>query len=253
MIHATAVVGPEVVLGQDCEVGPFCHMEGRVVAGSGNVFATGVTLGGAPMDTKYDGEETGVRIGSDNHFFDYATVHRATGAGNSTVIGDRNFVMAYVHIAHNCRVGDGCVLTNGVQVAGHVEIGDGANVGGLTGIHQFCRIGGLAMVGACSYVNKDIPPFMLAAGNPCRVRGVNAVGVRRAGLSVTEVAALRQAFRLIYRSNFNLGQALERIESELVPAATGADERLRQLVDFIRASRRGVELRSGPDSERRDE
>ena len=252
-VHATAIVGPDVTLGPRCSVGPFCHFEGRVAAGSDNVFATGVALGGAPMDTTYDGEETGVHIGSGNHFFDYATVHRATGPGNSTIIGDRNFVMAYVHIAHNCRIGDGCVLTNGVQVAGHVELGDGANVGGLTGIHQFCRIGSLAMVGACSYVNKDIPPFMLAAGNPCRVRGVNAVGLRRAGLGAAEIAALRQAFRLIYRSNLTLGQALDRIESELVPAAAGADERLRQLVAFIRASRRGVELRSGRGSEGNDE
>jgi len=252
-VHATAVVGPDVALGPRCSVGPFCHFEGRVAAGSDNVFATGVTLGGTPMDTKYEGEETGVRIGSGNRFFDYATVHRATGAGNSTFIGDGNFVMAYVHIAHNCLVGDGCVITNGVQVAGHVELGDGANVGGLTGIHQFCRIGSLAMVGACSYVNKDILPFMLAAGNPCRVRGVNAVGLRRAGLSATEVVALRQAFRLIYRTNLNLGQALERIESELLPAAAGAEARLKQLVAFVRASRRGVELRTGPASEGTDE
>jgi UDP-N-acetylglucosamine acyltransferase len=252
-VHQSAVVGPGVSLGPRCSVGPFCHFEGRVAAGANNVFATGVTVGGAPMDAKYRGEETGVSIGSGNRFFDYATVHRATGAGNTTTIGDRNFVMAYVHIAHNCRIGDGCVITNGAQVAGHVELGDGANVGGLAGIHQFCRIGSLAMIGACTYVSKDVPPFMLAAGNPCRVRGVNAVGLRRAGLGAAEIATLRQAFRLIYRSDLNLGQALERIASELVPAAAGTEERLKQLVAFIRASRRGVELRTGPDSDGKDE
>jgi UDP-N-acetylglucosamine acyltransferase len=199
------------------------------------------------MDTKYEGEDTEVRIGSGNTFFEYTTVHRASGKGDSTVIGDDNFIMAYVHIAHNCRVGNGCVITSGVQLGGHVEVGDRANIGGLTGIHQFCRIGTLAMVGAYSYVNKDIPPYMLAAGNPCRVRGLNSVGLRRAGLGEPVRSLLRSAYRTIYRAGLNLTQALSTIETELLAqsAPGSGKEQLEELVRFVRSSGRGVELRSG--------
>jgi UDP-N-acetylglucosamine acyltransferase len=206
-----------------------------------------MAIGGAPMDTKYEGEDTEVRIGSGNTFFEYTTAHRASGKGNATVIGDDNFIMAYVHIAHNCRVGNGCVITNGVQLGGHVEVGDCANIGGLTGIHQFCRIGTLAMVGAHSYVNKDIPPYMLAAGSPCRVRGLNSVGLRRAGVSETAQLLLRRAYRLIYRGGLNLGQALSAIGTELLPQSEPGHgrEQLEELARYIRSSERGVELRSG--------
>jgi UDP-N-acetylglucosamine acyltransferase len=174
-------------------------------------------------------------------------VHRASGKGDSTVIGDDNFIMAYVHIAHNCRVGNGCVITNGVQLGGHVEVGDRANIGGLTGIHQFCRVGTLAMVGAYSYVNKDIPPYMLAAGNPCRVRALNSVGLRRAGVGESVKLLLRRAYRTIYRGGLNLAQALHTIEADLLPQSSpgGGKEELEELVRFIRSSGRGVELRSG--------
>jgi UDP-N-acetylglucosamine acyltransferase len=246
-IHPSALIGPEVEMGSGCEVGPFCHFEGRVTAGERNRFAAGVAIGGAPMDTKYQGEDTEVRIGSGNTFFEHTTVHRASGTGNATVIGDDNFIMAYVHIAHNCRVGNGCVITSGVQLGGHVEVGDRANIGGLTGIHQFCRVGTLAMVGACSYANKDVPPYMLAAGLPCRVRGLNSVGLRRAGIAESAVLLLRRAYRIIYRGGMNLTQALSAIETELLPqcASGNGQEELKELVCFIRSSTRGVELRSG--------
>jgi len=246
-IHPSALIGPGVALGPGCEVGPFCVLEGRMTVGAANRFATGVAIGGAPMDTKYRGEDTEVRIGSGNTFFEYATVHRAIGPGNATIVGDRNFVMAYVHIAHNCRIGSDCVITNGVQLAGHVEVGDGANIGGLAGVHQFCRIGDLAMVGACSYVNKDIPPFMLAAGNPCRVHGLNLVGLRRAGFVEPVLSVLRRAHRIIYRAGLNLAQALSTIETDLLPASAPGrgQEQLLSIVHFIRSSARGIELRSG--------
>jgi len=198
------------------------------------------------MDTKYGGEDTEVRMGSGNTFFEYSTVHRASGMGRATIIGDDNFIMAYVHVAHNCRIGNGCVITNGVQLAGYVELGDRANIGGLAGIHQFCRIGELAMVGACSYVNKDIPPYMLAAGNPCCVRGLNSVGLRRAGIGEPVLAALRTAYRTIYRAGLNLAQALSTIEADLLPASAPGrgQEQLEELARFIRSSTRGIELRS---------
>jgi UDP-N-acetylglucosamine acyltransferase len=240
------------MLGAGVTVGPFCHLQGRVSAGEGCTFHTGVAVGGPPMDRSYSGEETEVVIGRGNRFFEYATVHRATGPGGATVIGDDNMVMAYVHIAHNCRVGSGCVLTNWVQLGGYATVGEGAVLGGLTGVHQHCRIGRLAMVGACSYVVKDIPPFTLAAGRPCRVRGVNAVGMARAGLPAETVAAVRRAFRLIYRSGLNLGQAMAGIEAGIGdgPArfGPGAAE-VRLLLDFCRSSTRGIELRAGPESD----
>jgi UDP-N-acetylglucosamine acyltransferase len=250
-IHPSALIGPDVLLGPGCEVGPFCYLEGRVTAGGQTRFATGVAIGGPPMDTKYRGEDTEVRIGSGNTFFEYTTIHRASGAGNATVIGDRNFVMAYVHIAHNCRIGNNCVVTNGVQLGGHVELGDRANIGGLVGVHQFCRIGTLAMVGACSYVNKDVPPFMLAAGNPCRVRGLNVVGLRRAGFETRALVLLRRAYRAIYRGSLNLTQALSTIEADLLPQSEPGRgrEQLQELIRFIRSSARGIELRSGPQQE----
>jgi UDP-N-acetylglucosamine acyltransferase len=244
-VHPTAIVGPGANLGPDTTVGPWCLLDGRVLVGAGNRLVAGVAVGGPPMDRTYRGEETEVRIGDRNTFHEFSTIHRSTGAGSATVVGDDNVVMTYVHIAHNCRVGSGCVLTSGVQLGGHVEIGDHASIGGLTGIHQQCRIGTLAMVGACSYVNKDIPPFLLASGSPCRVRGVNSVGLARARFAPGDVAVIRQAFRLIYRSNQNLGQALREVEQ--LPCA-----RLRQLLDFVGSSRRGIELRSaagGPEPE----
>ena len=246
-IHPSALIGPEVELGPGCEVGPFCHFEGRLLAGERNRFATGVAVGGVPMDTKYRGEPTAVRIGSGNTFHEYTSVHRACGESAETVIGDDNFVMAYVHIAHNCRIGSRCTVTNGVQFGGHVEVGDGANIGGLTGVHQFCRVGSLAMVGACSYVNKDILPFMLAAGNPCSVRGLNAVGLRRAGTGEEALALLRLAYRCLYRTGLNLGQALSTVESDLLPHSRPGhgQEQLLEVVRFARSSTRGIELRSG--------
>ncbi len=211
-------------------------------------FETGVVVGTVPMDRHYRGEDTGVIIGNGNVFHEYTTIHRSTGAGTSTVVGDNNYVMAYVHIAHNCRIENGCTITNGVQLGGHVQVGDRAILGGLVGVHQFCRIGKLAMVGACSYVNKDIPPFFMAQGQPCRMRGVNTVGLHRAGISEDVVNSLKQAFLAIYRSGLNLTQALERIEKGLLlTAQTGAGrEQLESLVLFIKASERGIELRSGP-------
>jgi UDP-N-acetylglucosamine acyltransferase len=204
-----------------------------------------VVIGSAPMDRDYAGEETGVVVGRRSVFHEYTTVHRSTGKGTTTVIGDDSYIMAYVHIAHNCRVGDGCTITNGAQLAGYVEIGDRANIGGLVGIHQYCRVGGLAMVGAHSYVNRDIPPFVVAQGFPCRVRGLNTTGLDRAGLSSEAVAVLKRAFRLMYRAGLNLAQALNRIEGELMSdIGPGAGrEQLETLLGFIGSSKRGIELR----------
>ena len=249
-VHSSAVIGSDVELGVGTEVGPFCRFEARVRTGERCSFGTGAVVGSAPMDRSYRGEDTEVVIGSANRFCEYVTINRATGEGGATVVGDGNFVMAYVHIGHNCRIGTGCTITNGVQLGGHVSVGDGANLGGLTGVHQHSRIGRLAMVGACSYVNKDIPAFVVAAGNPCRVRGLNVTGLIRAGVGQEAIRILRRAFRLVYRADLNLSQALDRIEAELLPGA-GPGKGLEHLLGFvesIRSSKRGVELRSTDDA-----
>lgn len=241
LIHPSAIIGEEVVFDEGCEVGPFCQIQCRVRIGANCRFGAGVVIGTPPADKKYQEENSGVLIGKGNIFFEFVTVHRASGAAEMTVIGDDNFIMTYVHIGHNCRIGNGCTLTNGVQLGGHSEVGDGANLGGLVGVHQFCRIGTLAMIGAHSYVNKDIPPFLLAAGNPCRVRGLNLVGLRRAGFASEKIAALERAYRIIYRSEFTLPEALKRIEAELGSGPAGAE--IKCLLEFCANSQRGIELR----------
>jgi len=245
LVHPSAIIGTEVILGPGCEVGPFCRFEGKVTVGAGCRFGTGVVVGTEPMDRSYQGEESVVAIGQNNVFFEYVTVHRACGAGKMTVIGDGNYIMNYVHIAHNCRLGNNCVLTNGVQLGGYSEVADGANLGGLTGVHQFCRVGKLAMVGAHSYVNRDIPPYVLAAGRPCRVRGLNLVGLRRAGMAQEKIAVLAELFRILYRSGLNLSQALGKIEREL--RAGCADDEVNEFLEFCYRSQRGIELRAGPE------
>ncbi len=246
LIHPTALIAPSVTLPPDCEIGPFCYFAGTVKIGPGCRFGVGVVVGTPPMDRAYQGEESSVIIGKNNIFFEYVTIHRATGLGAQTIIGDENYIMSYVHIAHNCRIGNNCTITNWVQLGGYCEVNDGANLGGLVGVHQFCRIGQLAMVGACSYVNKDIPPFMLASGNPCRIRGINRLGLQRAGYSEEKIDLLKQAFRIIYRSNLNLTQALKKIESELLGTAD-LNKEIKELIEFCSSSKRGVELRSGPE------
>ncbi len=245
LVHPSALVGAEVVLGPGCEIGPFCRFEGRVTVGANCRFGTGVVVGTEPMDRSYQGEKSEVVIGQNNVFFEYVTVHRACGPGKVTSIGDGNYIMNYVHIAHNCRLGNNCVLTNGVQLGGYSEVHDGANLGGLTGVHQFCRIGKLAMVGAHSYVNRDIPPFVLAAGKPCRVRGLNMVGLHRAKMAQEKIELLSELFRIVYRSGLNLSPALKRVEQELRESCA-ADE-VKEFIEFCCNSKRGIELRTGPE------
>lgn len=247
LIHPTAIISPAAQLAPDLEIGPFCVLEGRVTIGARTRLKTGVVIGAEPMDRKYQGEPTAVIIGSDNILFEYATVHRATGPDNATRIGDRNCIMSYVHIAHNCQIGSDCVLTSGVLLGGYVQVEDGANLGGRTGVHQFCRIGRLAMVGAHSYVNQDIPPFMLAAGNPCRILGINRTGLERAGFSPEKITIIRDAFRLLFRSGLLFDTALARIEAELMPGP--AEPELRHLLQFCRSTKRGILLKSSPDPE----
>jgi UDP-N-acetylglucosamine acyltransferase len=244
-IHQFAVVHPDAKLGRGVEIGPFCIVGPDVVIGDGtkllsNVIVNGHTvigrdneihpfavIGAASQDKKYRGETSYVRIGNGNVLREYVTIHRGTGAQTETTIGDNNLLLAYVHIAHNCRIGNRVVMSNGAQLAGHVLVGDGANIGGMTGVHQFVRVGRMAMIGGMSRVVKDIPPFVLVEGNPTVVYGLNTVGLKRVNTSAETLAELKEAYRILYRSNLNLTSALERL-CDMVHTEEG-----RELVAFL--------------------
>ena len=232
-----SVVGPDVKIGSGTLVGSHCVFEGWTEIGPDCRISHSVCLGQEPQDVKYSGEEAYVRIGSGNIIREFTTVHRATGEGEETRVGDDNFIMAYVHIAHNCVVGNGTVLSNLTAMAGHVTIEDHARVSGVIPIHQFVRIGTHSIVGGGSRVPKDILPYTKAAGNPLRVSGLNTVGLRRAGFDPETMKTLGEAYRLIFRSDLNVSQAVEKIAAELPPIPE-----IQHLVEFIRTSERGITL-----------
>lgn len=252
-IHETAVIDPDARLADDVTIGPYCivgaqvelgagcrlescvRIDGPLVAGAGNRFFHGAAIGGVPQDLKYAGARSSVRIGDDNVFREFATVNRATEEGGETVIGNGNLLMAYVHVAHDCVLHDRVILANSVNLAGHVEIEDHAIVGGVTPVHQFVRIGSYAIVGGGSRVSKDMPPFMKAAGNPLRVVGLNTVGLERHGFDRNVRRALKDAFRLLYRAELNVSQAVERMRE-----AHPDSPEIGHLVEFIQRTHRGI-------------
>jgi UDP-N-acetylglucosamine acyltransferase len=229
-----SLIGPHVRIGEGCVIGPHVVIENHVVMGRRNKVFAGAVLGGAPQDHKYQGEPTQLVIGDDNLIREYVTIHRATGEGESTTLGDHNMLMAYCHIGHNCHLGNHVLLANQVGVSGHVIIEDRVNMGGLVGVHQFVRFGKMAMIGGYSKVVQDAPPFMLVDGRPAKVYGLNVRGLRRAGFSAELRDNLKRAYRLFFRSSLNVSQAIERIEAELPTS-----EELRYLVDFMRNCRDG--------------
>jgi UDP-N-acetylglucosamine acyltransferase len=246
-VEPFAVIESGVTIGDNCEIGPQVVLRAGTVIGSGCHLRTGVVIGDPPMDTAFKGEASGVRLGDNNDLREYVTIHRATGRNRNTIIGSDNLVMPYTHIAHNCRIGNHVTITNACQLAGHVEVEDFAVLGGMVGIHQFVRIGAYAMAGACSYLSRDLPPFMLGAGNPFRVRGINRVGLKRAGFKPGEIDRLREIHRLVYRSNLNLTAALARIRKRF-PDSPHA----RQFITFALNSERGIQLRPEEGIESRE-
>ncbi len=252
-IHPTAVVDPGVELGPGVEIGPYCvvgagvrlgagcrlqshvTLSGPTVVGDGNVFYPFACVGQQSQDLKYTEEPTHLEIGSGNTFREFVTVHRATAPGGVTRVGNGGNFLSYSHIAHDCIVGDEVIFSNNGTLAGHVEVGDRAVVGGLTAVHQFCRIGRLAITGGCSKIVQDVPPFMMADGNPARVRSINQIGLERAGVPKETIRTLREAFRILYRLHLNTAQALEKLRAEL-----DAVPEVGQLVEFVAASQRGI-------------
>jgi UDP-N-acetylglucosamine acyltransferase len=252
-IHPSAIVDAGADIGPGCDIGPYCIVAAGVVLGADNWLQHHVTLSG-PMtagarnkfyaycsigqqtqDLKYQGEPTYLEIGDENTFREFVTVNRSTTSAGKTRIGHRGNFLAYSHVGHDCNVGDDVVFSNNGTLAGHVQVGDHAIMGGLTAVHQFCRLGRYAITGGCSKIVQDIPPFMIADGNPAKVRGINIVGLERSGFSTETIKSIKEAFRLIYRSKYNTRQAIEAIQQELPASAE-----ISQIVEFIQKSERGI-------------
>lgn len=235
IIGPYCVVGANVVLDRDCWLQNHVTLCGPMRAGSQNKFYAYCSIGQQTQDLKYQSEPTYLEIGNENTFREFVTVNRSTTSEGKTQIGNRGNFLAYSHIGHDCRVGDEVVFSNNGTLAGHVEVGDHAVMGGLTAVHQFCRIGQYAITGGCSKIVQDVPPFMIADGNPAEIRGVNLIGLERKGFTPEVIKLIKEAFRLIYRSKYNTGQALDAIRKEL--PATGV---ITQIVEFIEKSERGI-------------
>ena len=256
-VHPTAIVHPKATLGPGVSVGPYsligqhvrlgprtmigahCVVEGRTTLGADCQLFTGAVIGSIPQDLKYSGEETLLVIGDRNKFREYVTVNAGTAlGGGKTVIGSDCLLMAYSHVAHDCQIGNHVVLANSAALAGHITVEDRAVVGGLVGVHQFVRIGTLAIIGGCSRVTQDVPPYSTCVGYPAKVFGVNGEGLRRAGVSEDVKHRLHRAFRILFQSKLSMSHALEQVASEVGRDNHGPE--LQHLLAFVRESKRGV-------------
>lgn len=254
MIHPSAIIDPKAELAADVEVGPFSIIGPDVEIGAGTVIGPHVVVRGPTrigkgnrifqfasvgedcQDKKYKGEPTRLEIGDNNIIREGATLHRGTVQDNSlTRVGSNNLFMAYVHIAHDCIVGDNCIFANNASIAGHVHVGDGVILGGFTGVHQFCKIGSYAMTSLYSVVNMDIPAFVMVQGYPARARGMNFEGMKRRGYSKELISQLRAAYRTLYRSGMTLAEALARLQEE-----AGDSAEMAMLLDSLQRSERGI-------------
>lgn len=253
-IHPTAIISPKAEIGSGTEIGPYCVIGDGVVIGSDcwlqhhvtlmgpsrigprNRFFSFCSIGQQTQDLKYQGEPTFLEVGSDNVFREFCTVNRGTLPGEKTIIGSHGNFLAYCHIAHDCIVGDHVIFSNNGTLAGHVTVEDHAILGGLTAVHQFCRIGRHGITGGCSKIIKDVAPFMIADGNPAETRGVNIVGLQRHGFPEDEVRALKEAYKIIFMRPNNTSDAL----AELSAGPLAASAHVQHLIEFIRTSPRGV-------------
>ena len=239
-IGAYAVIGSGVRIGAGSTIGAHAVIEGPTTIGRDNRIFTHAALGAAPQDMKYRGEPTSLEIGDRNTIREFCTFNRGTAQDEGvTRIGDDNWIMAYVHIAHDVQVGSRTILANNATLAGHVHVGDWVIVGGLTGVHQFCKIGAHAMMGFQSHVSQDVPPFMMATGHPLSIAGFNVEGLRRRGFSKERIAQVKQMHRLLYRDGLTLDNAKAAIAA-LRGAVEGGDVDVNMLLDFLAASTRGI-------------
>ena len=253
MIHSTAVIHPGAQIGDGCEIGPYCVIGEHVVLGPGCKLHSHVVIDGHTVlgrenevfpfasiglktqDLKWKGGITRTLIGDRNTFREYVTIHSATSDGESTVVGSDNHILAYCHLAHNVNLGNHIIMSNVGTLAGHVTVEDHAVIGGLVAIHQFCRVGKMSMIGGCSKVVQDVPPYMLADGNPAQTRTVNKVGLERRGVSEEAQVALKQAYKILFRDGLTISNALVKIDSELPKSPE-----MEHLLQFARTSQRGL-------------
>ena len=252
-IHSSAIISGKAEIAAGVEIGPFTIVGEGCVIGSGSVIAShvvlernvqlganvrvgvGSVLGGEPQDLKFRGEETTVEIGDGTTIREYTTINRGTSHSHKTSVGRDAFIMSYVHLAHDCQVGDGVIIANGAQLAGHVVVEERVGISGLCAVHQFVRIGRHAYIGGLSRVTKDIPPYIKAAGSPVALYGLNSVGLQRNGFSDEVVRELKKAYRLVFRSELNVSQAIERAAVELQPFPE-----VQEFLRFLGSSERGV-------------
>ena len=253
MLHPTAIVHPGAEIGKHSEIGPYCIVGEHASIGARTILQAHVvvngwteigddcqlypfsTVGAASQDRKYAGERAFTRVGSRTILREYVSIQRATGRDELTAVGDDCLLLAYVHIAHNCILGNGVTMSNLAQLAGHVNVGDYVTIGGQTGIHQFTRVGRHAMVGGMSKLPKDVPPFFLVEGNPCQPYGLNSVGLRRAAFPAEERQEIKRFYKLLYDPKLNVSQAIEAMKAEVTTDAGG------EIIAFLEApSERGV-------------
>lgn len=252
-VHPTAIVSPSARLGSGIEIGPYAFVGDDCEVGDGCVLAArstlernvrlgrevkigiGSVIGGDPQDLKFQGEHTAVEIGDRTVVREYATINRGTAQSLKTTLGSDCFIMTYVHLAHDCHLGDGVIISNGTQLAGHVTVEDRAIISGLVAVHQFVNIGTYSFVGGCSRVAKDIPPYLKAVGNPVKLYGLNSVGLQRNNFDPDVIRELKRAYRLFFRSDLNVSQAIERAHQELEMCPE-----VRHFLSFVDNSGRGV-------------
>jgi UDP-N-acetylglucosamine acyltransferase len=257
-IHPTALVDPKAELATDAEIGAYCvvgpnvkigeatvldaHVVigGRTTIGRRNHFFPFSAIGGIPQDKKYGGEDTELVIGDDNTVREHCTFSLGTAqGGGATRVGSDNWIMASVHVAHDCIVGDHTILANNVTLAGHVTLGDWVVIGGLSGLHQFCRVGAHAMVGGASAILRDIPPYVICNGNPCAPHGINTEGLKRRGFDADTINLLRRAYKVIYREGKTVAESIAALD-ELIADAPASGPAIALLRDFVRDSPRGI-------------
>jgi UDP-N-acetylglucosamine acyltransferase len=253
MVHHTAIIHPKAQIGPQCEIGPYCvigehvtlgdgcklhsHVviDGHTKLGGGNEIFPFASIGLKTQDLKWKGGVTRTEISDGNTFREYVTIHSATGDGEVTRVGSHNSILAYCHIAHNCTLGDHVIMSNVATLAGHVTVEDYAVIGGLAAVHQFCRVGKMSMIGGCSKIVQDVPPFMIADGNPAETRTINKIGMERNGVSEEAQAAMRHAYKILFREGLTVPNALAKIEKELPPLPE-----VKHLIQFVRTSERGI-------------
>jgi UDP-N-acetylglucosamine acyltransferase len=230
------VIGADVVINEGCKIGSHCVVNGPTKIGKHNVIHSHASIGGDPQDKKFKHERTELVIGDHNTIFEFTTISRGTGDGTSvTRIGNQNWIMAYVHIAHDCIVGDNCIFANNATLAGHAEVADWAILGGFVGVHQFCKIGAHAFIGMGSLINADVPPYLMVADKYAEPRGINSEGLKRRGFDADRIAAIKRAYRAMFMS----GKPLSEAKAELATIAENSDD-VRAMLEFIESSQRGI-------------